>query len=166
MSVLWVTGLSGSGKTTSSKELIKQSQHLKWIHLDGDALRAIFLLVQTYDKASMLSLATRYSKLAMFLTSQGHNVIVSTISLFQEIHAWNRRNIENYFEIFIDAEISILRDRDDRTIYSSTTGTDVVGVKIDYDFPVSSDYVIKQNFEQLELKNHVENVISKIDWLK
>ena len=165
MGVLWVTGLSGSGKTTFSKELIKQSRHLKWIHLDGDELRAILLPEQTYDKASRLSLAKRYSKLAMLLSTQGHNVIVSTISLFQEIHTWNRVNIKNYFEIFIHAEISILQDRDDRGVYSSKAGTDVVGIKIDYDFPIASDYTIKQNFNQLELKIHVAKVISKIDWV-
>ena len=49
-----------------------------------------------YDRKSRLLLARQYSNLGKILSDQGFTVIISTISLFQEIHAWNRENLKNY----------------------------------------------------------------------
>ena len=65
--VIWITGLSGAGKTTLAKEIIKQlaNEKKKPILLDGDQLREIFVdsLDQddTHDCSSRLALALKYS---------------------------------------------------------------------------------------------------------
>ena len=165
MGVLWITGLSGSGKSTLSHELIAHTSPFKWIHLDGDELRLIFLSENKYDKSSRLNLATKYSRLASLISSQGFNVIVSTISLFQEIHEWNRENIENYFEVYIDANIEDLKKRNAKDIYSLSHATNVTGIDIGYDEPIKSHYVIKQNFDRNSLNHHTKMIVSQIEWL-
>lgn len=165
MGVLWITGLSGSGKTTFAQEVIMQTPQFRWIHLDGDQLRPILANEQKYDQTSRLNLAMKYSKLASLISSQGHNVIVSTISLFKEIHEWNKNNINNYFEIFIEADIQNLQKRNNREIYSKTFGHNVVGIDLEYSKPFGPNLVYKQNFDILFLKSNITPLLSKIEWL-
>ena len=165
MGVMWVTGLSGSGKTTFSREVVTQFPQFRWIHLDGDQLRPILAKEQKYDRFTRIDLAMKYSKLSALISSQNQNVIVSTISLFKEVQDWNRANIKNYFEIFIDADIKLLQNRDNRNIYSSSLGRDVMGLDLDYDKPVKPDYIFKQNFDMISLRVSINAILPNIDWL-
>ena len=89
------------------------------IHLDGDKLREIFGVVernsQNYDRNARLGLAMKYSKLTNVLCSQGFTVVVSTISMFNEIYDWNRTNLPNYFEVYLKIPLDELRRRDPKT---------------------------------------------------
>ena len=114
--VIWITGLSGAGKTTLAKELVSQlaTENKEPILLDGDQLREIFFdssnqAISAHDRSSRLALALKYSGLARLLSEQGFWVIVATISLFKEVHDWNRKNFKNYYEVFLDTPIEELR---------------------------------------------------------
>ena len=54
--VIWITGLSGAGKTTLAREVVKQLRELKKsvVFLDGDKLREVFgvaeIQKQNFDK--------------------------------------------------------------------------------------------------------------------
>ena len=83
----------------------------KVVHLDGDELRQI-LSDDTYTRKDRIALGMRYSKLCRMLVSQDIHVVISVIGLFRELHEWNRENISNYIEIFIDTPFEELRRRD------------------------------------------------------
>ena len=57
-------------------------------------------------------MARIYSRLAKLLSDQGFLVIVSVIAMFDEIFSYNRKNIKNYTEVFLDVPISELSIRD------------------------------------------------------
>ena len=40
------------------------------------------------------------------------------MSLFHEIHSWNRENIENYVEVFLDVPLFELEERDPKGLYA------------------------------------------------
>ena len=63
----WVTGLSGVGKTTISKKLIKliEKKFGKTIVINGDDLRKIFEL-KKYDIKSRKEYVLQYSRLCKF----------------------------------------------------------------------------------------------------
>ena len=149
--VIWITGLSGSGKTFLANRLIlkyRSEGHIP-IHLDGDDLRFIFESAQKYDSASRLNLAKMYSRLAKLLASQGHLVIVSTISLFHEIHELNRQT-EFYCEIYIESDESSLKKRNSRSVYKNSDGSetiDVVGNDISAELPISPHRTVSINFD-------------------
>ena len=93
--VIWITGLSGAGKTTLAKQLylrLKKNQ-MHPILLDGDLLRLIFKIgsieEQSYSRKSRINLGLKYGLLCKTLSSQGFIVILATISMFHEIYAWN-----------------------------------------------------------------------------
>ena len=95
----WITGLSGSGKTTIAEVLYKhiKLKYTNTIFLDGDILREVLGCKDTsYEKESRKKLAMQYSRLSKLFTDQGINVIFATISMFDEVRVWNRGNISKY----------------------------------------------------------------------
>ncbi|MDH5546995.1 MAG: adenylyl-sulfate kinase [Gammaproteobacteria bacterium] len=145
--VFWVTGLSGAGKTTLASKL---AQYLKEngksvVFLDGDELREVFGDIHAHTRSERLALAKRYSRLCKMLSDQNKDVVCATISMFHEVQDWNRANIENYIEIFIDVPIEILVKRDQKRLYSHALAgkiENVMGVDVVAEFPVRPDLTI------------------------
>ena len=132
--VYWITGLSGSGKTTLSIELVKtfRAQNKNIVFLDGDTLREILGVVDKTDiyhgREARLAIAYKYSELCKLLSDQGLTVVIATISLFHEIHEWNRLNLKNYHEIYLKVPISELRRRDPKGIYRRHSAGEIQNV--------------------------------------
>lgn len=115
--VIWITGLSGAGKTTLARALAARLPGA--ITLDGDELRWALGAENTgFDAGSRKKLALAYARIAALLARQGFVVIVATISLFHEVHAWNRVNLPNYLEVFLDVSETTRRKRDPKGLYA------------------------------------------------
>jgi adenylylsulfate kinase len=169
--VIWLTGLSASGKTTLATSLVKELRDLKKkvIFLDGDELREIFNLQSNksldHNLEDRLTLAKKYSQLCNLISKQEVMVVIATISLFREIHVWNRENIHNYFEIYLKVPIEVLKQRDPKKIYEryySGKLKNVAGLDLPIDEPENSDLIIAYNHSQntltitLEIMNQLK----------
>lgn len=150
--MIWLTGLAGSGKSTLAREIYTalRIQYKQVIYLDGDELRDI-LGHYGYDRDSRIDMAMKRSRMAQFLANQGMIVIVSTISLFQEIYAYNRERIKNYYEIYVQCDREQLQKRNQKNLYGGEI-KNVVGVDIPYDEP-QPDLVLQNNFSSDIEKN-------------
>lgn len=144
--VIWITGLSGSGKTSLANKLrsIYLENGLITIQLDGDELRGVLGNSDSYDRVSRLSVGKIYSRLAWLLASQGHIVIVSAIALFHEVHLYNRQ-FSNYCEIYLSADQKQLAEDNRKSIYArdGSPNQNVVGVDLEPEFPKSPHRVIQ-----------------------
>jgi adenylylsulfate kinase len=143
----WITGLSATGKTTLSKLLVDsfRASGKVVVHLDGDELRQV-LSDEAYTREERIALGMRYSKLCRLLINQGIDVVISVIGLFKELHRWNKENIPNYIEIFIDTPLEELKKRDPKDIYkrfASGEIKNVAGLDLKVDFPVNPDVCLK-----------------------
>jgi adenylylsulfate kinase len=165
LGVLWITGLSGSGKTTLAKKIVEIDKVNDWIHLDGDQLRQILSSGNLYDRHSRLTLSKQYSKIAKVISDQNYNVIVSTISLFKEIHELNRSSINQYFEVYINCRMELLQERDDKSLYASKKSKNLIGLDINYDEPVNPDYTIEQDFDVKKIEIYAKSVLKQITWI-
>lgn len=146
--VIWITGLSGSGKTTLAKALQKKLPGS--VLLDGDELRqALGCGDYGFDVESRKNLAKTYSRLALLLASQGFTVLVATISLFHDLHAWNRENLPGYFEVFLDVPEDIRRKRDPKKLYASNA-SQMAGREIKAELPANPHLRLseKQSLEE------------------
>lgn len=151
--LVWITGLSGSGKTTLASKLAERLRVLRpdVVHLDGDRIRSI-LGQDAFDGKSLkrlerLGLAFQYKGLAKLFYDQNFIVIVSTISLFREIHDGNRNDFERYVEIYIDSDIPGLKTSDNKSVYSTAGKNSVVGLDLDYDEPACPEIIFTSRSE-------------------
>lgn len=152
--VIWITGLSGAGKTTLAREVVKQLRELKQsvVFLDGDKLREVFgvaeIQKQNFDKKRRLFLGKQYGQLCRLIASQNINVVIATINLFTEVHQWNRHNLPGYFEVYLKVPIEELRRIDSKNIYSRFEAgklSHVVGLDLPFDEPKLADWTIEYN---------------------
>ena len=143
--LFWITGLSGSGKTTIGKKFyIELKKKFKCtVFFNGDDLRNIFKL-NKYDAKSRKKYALSYCKLCKTLTDQGINVIFTTVSMYEDIRLFNKKNIKNYFEIYIKTNISKIIKLKKKKIYSQSNN--IIGIHIKPELPKKSDIIIKNNF--------------------
>lgn len=120
--VIWITGLSGAGKTTLAETLLP---HLPDATLWYDGHHITQMLPQQrsglYDRQSRLSDARRSGPLYKHAADQGLTVVCSTIAMFHEIQDWNRQNLPGYFEVYLDIPMEILIKRDYKGVYNSRT---------------------------------------------
>ena len=150
--IIWFTGLSGSGKTTFSKYLIKKFKKKikkKVIHIDGDKFRSIFNDLK-YGLKDRIKNSERVCKLVNFLNKSGKFIIiVSMVSISQKWLNWIRERNNDYFQVLIDVPVGILKKRNARNIYKKKN---IVGIDIKYSKPINNDFTLKNNFKQLYLK--------------
>ncbi|MEK6855103.1 MAG: adenylyl-sulfate kinase [Nanoarchaeota archaeon] len=155
--LIWITGLAGSGKTTLAKEIFRiiKEKYPNTIHIDGDDIRFILGEDAVHDIESRKRTGNIYARLGNLFTKQGINVIISTISLFHHLHDFNRKNNKNYYEIFLDVDNEILRERK-KELYSKKEN--IVGLDHVPEFPKNPSLVLKNN-RSADLQKNVQEII-------
>lgn len=145
--VYWITGLSGSGKSTIAKILYKNLRQNSdnIIYLDGDQLRKVFKSESQYSLNDRKQLAYQYSSLCQLLSEQGITVICACIALFHEVHQWNREHLTNYHEILLSVPDEVLYQRDQKQLYSRSLkgeAKNIMGIDLVPEYPKSPDAII------------------------
>lgn len=145
--VFWITGLSGSGKSTIGEHLKKMinKNYGKTIIIHGDNIRDIFQL-KFYTKSKRLKLGKSYSDLCKLIIEQNINIIFTTVGLFNELFLYNRKNLKNYLEIYIKTDIEKLKKNKSKTFYKIKT-RNVWGMDLKPQFPKKPDIIIENNFK-------------------
>lgn len=147
--VIWITGLSGAGKSTLAKGLCEQLKLRgeNVILLDGDELRYILLktnnTTEQFSRENRLQLAMTYSKLCKVLAKQGFTIVISTISMFNEIYLWNNKNLPHYFQVYLEVPLHELEKRDPKDIYKNFRQgkvKNVTGLDQPFDEPINADW--------------------------
>lgn len=162
--VYWITGLSGAGKTTIGKALYNEikKERDNIVLLDGDVLRETFGNDLGYTKEDRFQCAMRYGRICRMLSEQDITVICCTISMFNEVREWNRGHIENYVEVYLRVPIEILKQRDQKQLYSGIkngTSMDVVGMDLELELPEDSEIVIDNTGEK-SIEDTVEEIMA------
>jgi adenylylsulfate kinase-like enzyme len=148
--LFWLTGLSGAGKTTLASLLttkLKDRGH-PVIFLDGDTLREIYNNDFGHTREERLLASLQYARLCKMLTGQNVHVVCATISMFHQTQDWNRENIKNYLEVFVDVPLAELVRRDGKQIYSRAKAGElknIVGIDIEPELPKKADVIIQND---------------------
>ena len=165
--VIWLNGLSGSGKSTVGLKLYDylKKDHENLVFLDGDILREVWAdnLGHTVESRSVN--ATRISKLCEMLDNQGIHIIASVMHMFPDWQDWYRKTFSVYFEVFLDVPFEVLRQRDKNGLYSQAeagTVTDVVGIDLPFPKPEKSEVVFRGNDSHLSPDEMVERIVAAL----
>lgn len=146
--VFWITGLSGSGKSTVAKNIQKNitNKYGTSVLINGDKLRDIFN-IKGYSKKERLNIGISYSKISKLLINNKVNVIIATVGLFHELHKYNRKTLTNYVEIFIQSKIQKLIKNKKKIFYKRKT-KNVWGIDIRPEFPKNPHIKVINNFKK------------------
>ena len=95
------------------------------------------------------------------LQEQGMNVICCTISMFDSVREWNRKNISGYKEIYVKVSMDTLRIRNQKGLYSAMTdgkNEDVVGIHMKMEEPKHPDLILL-NDRGSTLEEHLKDIL-------
>lgn len=118
---IWMSGLSGAGKTTLATQLSTEMNALglPTIVLDGDQLRNTLSKDLGYSMGDRMAQNTRVAYIAKLLNDQNVNVITTLISPTEEIRSMAKEIIgaENFKMLFIDCPYEVCEARDVKGLY-------------------------------------------------
>jgi adenylyl-sulfate kinase len=146
--VLWMTGLSGAGKTTIALilEEVLRVRGLKVERLDGDVVRESLtrdLGFTAEDRAKNIERVTFVAKL---LSRNGVGCICSFISPYQQVRDHVRQNTTNFLEVFIDAPLETVIERDVKGLYQKAIAGEIpnfTGISDPFEAPSNPDIHVR-----------------------
>jgi len=164
--VIWLTGLSGSGKSTIANAVEKRifAQGLHGYVLDGDNLRTSLnqdLGFTTEDRAENVR---RTSEVAKLFVDAGLIVIVAIISPFEADRQRAKSLFEDgeFLEVFVDTPVEICSVRDPKGLYKKAAKGEIpnfTGVGQEYQRPTNADLVL--NGEK-DIDENVNIILEKL----
>lgn len=145
--VIWLTGLSGAGKTTIAEALARllKPRLPELVLIDGDVIRELFGAGLGFDEAARREQIGRLQRLSGLLSRQGLVAVVAALYSHPDLLAWNRAHLSGYFEVYVDAPLALVEQRDVKGLYAKARAgsmPNVVGLDIQWHAPVSPDLVI------------------------
>tara|TARA_B100000780_G_C21117003_1_gene452037 strand:+ start:212 stop:733 length:522 start_codon:yes stop_codon:yes gene_type:complete len=162
--LFWVTGLSGSGKSVISKKITPfiKKNFGPTIILSGDDLRSIFKL-NKYDHESRIKYLNFYHKFCKRITNQKINLLFSVVGLSHKIRSLNKKNIDNYVEIYIQSNLIKIKKKKMKKLYSKNR-KNIWGIDIQPEFPINPTIILKNDFKKntLQMANLLIQKIKKV----
>ena len=163
--ILWISGISGVGKTTLARKLYKlikkKTDNVVWI--DGDQFRKIFNNDLKYTLKDRNKNAQRICSFVKFLSSQNINIILSANLTSNKYRSWCKKNLKNYISVYIDSSLDNLFKRDKKNIYNNKKlKKNVVGLDIKKNRPTYVNYFIQNNSNKKAFLGEAKNIIKLV----
>lgn len=146
--VLWLTGLSGSGKTTVAQEVERRllEKGIPAFVLDGDTLRRGINSGLGFSDADRRENIRRTAQIADLLRQAGNIVLVTLISPFAASRAEARGIVgRDFMEVYVKADVEICRKRDPKGLYQKAASGKIeqfTGLTSPYEAPEKPDLVL------------------------
>lgn len=167
--VVWLTGLSGAGKSTIAR-LAEQKLFARGVDafvLDGDTLRMGLCSDLGFSEADRHENVRRAAEVARILTQAGQVVIVALISPLVTDRALARKIVgADFDEVFVDTSLSTCEERDPKGLYKAARAGRIenfTGISAPYEAPAKADLHIRADGSSAEqnadiLVTHILNV--------
>ena len=152
---VWLTGLSGAGKSTIAQrlehELRERGRGVEV--LDGDVVRTHLSKGLGFSREDRDTNILRIAFVCSLLTRHGVAVISAAISPYEEARRQARAQIGNFVEVYVHCPIDELTRRDVKGLYAKALRgeiTNFTGVSDPYEAPANPDVVVHTDRETVE----------------
>jgi adenylylsulfate kinase len=156
---LWLTGLSGAGKTTLTEKLVPElrTRGVRVEVLDGDEVRTNLSKGLGFSKEDRDTNIRRIGYVARLLARNGVGVFAAAISPYREVRDEVRRAIERdgaeFIEVFVKCPVEVLARRDVKGLYKKALAGEIkefTGVSDPYEEPLAPEIVVETDLESVE----------------
>ncbi len=166
--VIWLTGLSGSGKSTiacSLEEYLLHKGKLTYI-LDGDNIRHGLNKGLGFSPEDRKENIRRIAEVAKLFQDAGIIVITAFISPYREDRDIARSILPDgrFWEVFVDAPLSVCEERDPKNLYKKARKGEIpefTGISAPYEAPESPEIILKT--DELDIRGSTEKIVSKLE---
>ena len=153
--VVWLTGLSGSGKTTVADGIYTElsKRGLVCDRLDGDEIRKNINKELDFSEAGRKRNIRIAGFVAARLASHAVLVLCSFISPYRSQRNELKTKIDNFIEIFVSAPIEVCEDRDVKGLYAKARAGEIknfTGIDNPYEEPDNPDLILYTHQESEE----------------
>jgi len=152
---LWLTGLSGAGKTTIALQLESELKARGTLieRLDGDTVREGLTRDLGFSKEDRDKNIERVTFVAKLLSRNHVGVIASFISPYQGTRDLVRQQTTNFIEVFVDAPLEVCIERDVKGLYAKALAGQLknfTGIDDPYEAPTNAEITVHTNQESVE----------------
>jgi len=165
---LWLTGLSGAGKSTIANALDQRlyGADFHTVVLDGDNIRNGLCRDLGFEAQDRTENIRRVAEVARLMQQAGLIVIVAFISPLRAQREFARSLFatEEFFEIFVDTPLSVCETRDPKGLYKKARSgqlKDFTGLDSPYEAPLAPE--ISLDASSLTLNDCVEVILANCD---
>lgn len=154
--VVWLTGLSGSGKTTIARtveDALKGRKHRCVVVLDGDEIRRHLNPDLGFSKRDRELHIERVAYLSHILSRSGIITIVALISPFRTSRDYARNLIGDFIEVWVKCSLETCKKRDPKGLYAKVKMGEIInftGVDQDYEIPLNPEITLDTDKETLQ----------------
>ncbi len=152
---LWLTGMSGAGKSTISDRLMVRFRDAgaKVELLDGDVVRTNLSQGLGFSREDRDTNIRRIGFVADLLSRNGIIVVVAAISPYRDTREEVKSKIANFIEVFVDCPVAVLAERDVKGLYKRALAGEVgnfTGISDPYEPPLQPDVTVRSDRETVE----------------
>jgi adenylylsulfate kinase len=168
---IWLTGLSGAGKSTISSVLERKfhERGLKFEILDGDVVRTHLSKGLGFSKEDRDTNIRRIGWVCEVLTRNDVIAIAAAISPYRDIRDEVRARIGRFVEVYVQCPIDVLAERDVKGLYKKALAGELknfTGVSDPYEAPLNPEVVCYTDRETPEASaTRILNFLEARGWL-
>lgn len=153
--VLWMTGLSGAGKTTIALALLPKLRErgVKVERLDGDVVRESLTKDLGFSKDDRATNIERVTFVAQLLSRNGVGVVCSFISPYQSVRDKVRASTTNFIECYVNAPLDVVESRDVKGLYQLARAGKIpnfTGISDPFEAPENPDLELRTDLHDVE----------------
>ena len=165
--VIWMTGLSGAGKTTIAKYLDEALYSKGYVAqiLDGDNIRSGINNNLSFSEADRYENIRRIAEVSKLFMNCGIIIINSFISPTEEIRNMALEIIgkENFIEVYVNAPIEVCEERDTKGLYAKARKGEIknfTGIDSPFELPKSAHIEVRTDLQTID-----ESVVQVMEYL-